>query len=118
MARQSSGWLGFIIFIVICVWVYNTWIKVDYSKPWFQGTKTVLACKTPYYTNDDCYHLQASSDGKTISRLHFNNGGYFDTHATCVKAATGVGYNYDRFCTFVDNDDVRWDLMPNYANVN
>lgn len=111
---SSSGLFGLIVFIVICVFIYNHWIKKDYSKPWWTGTATQQVCKVPYYSSSDCYSLPVTAEDDRIVSLTFPNGGYFNIiDAECVKAAST--YNFDQFCTFT-NDGDEWEIMPSYAS--
>jgi hypothetical protein len=108
LAIIIAGFLGFKGYGIIT--------KKDYSKPWWTGTELVYACKTPYYNISSCYKLRVTSNGEEITRLDFNNGGYFIIdNSECVEAAKDL-YNYDQFCSFFEEDGTRWDVLPSHAN--
>lgn len=102
--------LGFIIFIIICVWIYNTWIAPDYSKPWWTGLQVQRICKIPYYDTTHCYTLSIDAQDKAILNIRFPNGGYRTIINTeCSKAASGQGI--DRICRVEDSQGDSWDVL-------
>lgn len=111
---DSGGIFGLVVFGLIVWWAWGNFSKPDYSKPWWTGREIVKACKVPYYSVNSCYTLPVDSNGEEITRLNFNNGGYFEIYnSECHEAASS--YNYKQFCTFIDNDGTRWDFLPAYA---
>lgn len=114
LGQRGEGGLSMLVSLLVLIgigWaVWHYFIRTDYSKPWWNGTSRIRACKTPYYDKSECYVLVADSDGKKVTTLYFENDGYFniiDSH--CYKAADD---SIGRFCSFNDTDGTRWDILP------
>lgn len=88
-----------------------------YSKPWFSGTQVQIVCKVPYYTNNDCYSLPVTVENGKVTTIGFPNGGYITGEGECTRAASGVGYNFSRFCSLNTSTLERWDIFPPGSNV-
>ena len=105
---SGGGIISLIILIAICWWGYNSFIKKDYSKPWWEGVASQKVCSTG--DNQNCYTLSVYSDGQAIESISFPNGGYVRGDSECFKAASFSGY--DQFCRFFDQQGRKWDVIP------
>lgn len=91
--------------------VYSNFIATDYSKPWFEGERSVRICKIPYYDDSECMGVVAKSDGNSISQITTPSGHTFSTFDNvCHEAASFSGH--DRFCRFREYNGQTWDVLP------
>lgn len=112
MNNENSSGIGIFGFIFICLiawWLYGTYIKKDYSIPWWTGSEYAKVCDASDDTK--CYTLLVESNGEVITRVNFPNGGYISPSSTeCVKAASF--YEFDQFCSITEDDGKEWDVIP------
>ena len=124
MQKKESNWssiIGLLIIIIVAIiWFNNAHPSEhfngleDYRDTWFTDTRIVhvLYCgKSPniycsptgnWFTTNATWNGKdnaSSKDTKWIHyfTIHFPNGGWVETEATCDKAAEGY-YSYKRFC--------------------
>lgn len=100
------------ILIAIGAWIaiswHNTRQNEKYSKPWWTGSEYQKVCNN---SGDKCYTLAVYSDGESIEKITFPNGGYLVPSGTsCHKAAEQ--YTFSQFCEFVDSEGNSWDIIP------
>jgi hypothetical protein len=109
----GGGIIGFIIFVLIVWWVYNSFIKTDYSKPWWEGVRVATVCERPYYSLTNCYTLQVERTEDSSIKINFPNGGYvYGEVDQCYKGAKDSDFNNnERVCSIVDNEGRTWDIL-------
>lgn len=100
------------IAIIVIAWIllgyYNKSSDEQYNRPWFTGHQYTNVCSA---YGDTCYTLDTESDGESITRVNFSNGGYWVPYdSECSKAAEGQGI--DRFCTIQRDNGEEWDIKP------
>jgi len=110
----GSGIVGLIIVGLIVWWGYAHFLKIDYSKPWFNGIAKVHACNPAAQSIADCTVLTAESDGNTITRITFSNGSYIDNHGgSCYEAYADPLFNKEkRVCQLMDTEGTKWAISP------
>lgn len=112
---SGGGFISLVVFILVGIWVWHHVIhRVDYSKPWFSGTETVHACSPSAQSIADCYVLSAVSNGSTITRITFNNGGYKVSHGgSCFEAYADPLFDKEkRACVLIDDESTKWSIQP------
>lgn len=115
---SGGGIIGLIIFGLIIWWAYSTFFGKDYSKPWWDGTQSLLVCDvtTSNLSREYCYTLPVTSNGDYVTRVSFPNGGYLVANdSNCYEAASF--YNFEQFCNVLDQQGRRWDIVPLDANI-
>lgn len=119
--NNAGGWIGAIIVLIAVGWfihkAYDNYQNGE-KKPFWKGTELVQVCKTPYYSSEDCYKLNATLIDDKTARIQFPNGGYKVTSdLTCYFAAKSFPDEPKYvFCRSWDDEDQQWDFMPAWAN--
>lgn len=80
-------------------------VKVD--QPWWTGTATQKVCEIG---PGNCYMLDVRNVDNQILTIYFPSGGYVEIEVFCEKAASGVGYDFDRFCSGQDEEGRNWEV--------
>jgi hypothetical protein len=108
--KHYSGWnlIGAFIFIVLVVWIYNSYFRTD--RPWWNGSKLVHLCAVNQTSNSlGCYESEVKSDGNKIVSIDLpiaNEGFYTTNSSTCGKSEMdGV-----RYCDFNDSKGRNWEV--------
>jgi hypothetical protein len=102
----GGGIVGAFAIIVLCLWVYGTFIHKDYSKPWWTGDSSQQVCDATEVTT--CYTLIVNSNGKSITPVHFPNGKNVTPASSSCAKREGVG----KVCTFTEPNGKEWDVVP------
>lgn len=122
--ENSLGCLGSIILIIISIIVvlfvgnkiYENYLHGE-KKPFWKGTEKIQVCKTPYYSDEECYKLNVSLINNKTAQIHFNNGGYKYTYdLTCYFAAKFDDSPRYVFCRSWDSERQQWDFAPIWAH--
>jgi hypothetical protein len=107
---SGGGILGLIIFIALAWWIYSSFIKTDYSKPWWDGTANQRVCVVHNPDNDNCYTLPVTAEEDHIVQLGFPDGGYVAVASTeCGKAVSFEG----QYCVITDVQGGDWQVESN-----
>lgn len=64
----------------------------------FYGTDTMYACNQ---SSGNCYDLDVDSDGESVERIYFPNGGWVDANSSDCD---------DGYCYVEDEDGTEWEL--------
>ena len=119
-ASIVKGVISLALLALACWWVYDTFIKTDYSKPWWQkgesSSQLVVWCEDGYCPLDDHQytlpvHYYATEEDIHYFEISMPNGGYVDTVGRCDQAAKGA-YYYDRFCTVFSDEGEKFMIAP------
>lgn len=100
--RGGSGLFGLIVFIAICWWGYNHFIRTD--RPWWNGEQVQYVCAIHQQGNFNCYSLYVTVEDNQIVQMSFPNGGYATiVYTNCYKSDV-------RVCDFTDSHDREWEV--------
>ena len=96
-----------ILLIIIAVSVSGCSINPHEKKPFFHGTKTMMVCKRPYSSNNECYNLNVRNDGDEAMVVYFENGGEITLEEIyCTETV------YDEnICQGKDQEGNTWDVL-------
>ena len=114
---KSSG-IGIFWLVVIGLIIWFIFFRTDYKDVWWNGTEyqTVVYCG-PVGASDcrngtisvlPVTHITKSGDTHTFS-IKFNNGGHVQVYGNCMKDASNLYPNFERYCftTTTDSDSGR-----------
>ncbi len=90
--------------------IYNNIHEQSYKNTWWTGSTNVRLCKVPYYSNEECSVVSATSTDNRITRLQVSGSNFNIYESECFQAATSSD-GLDRFCRISESGQ-RYDVLP------